>query len=147
LVTYDTLIDTTQEKISSVLSANSSITAITSKILPGTPYTDIQKSIGMPYIKVETPTYTANKKTFSTFIVSLTCPVVCYNTQAAKGRELADAVRKALTDNRFTMDLVELDESRLPSSTHNESLLDDGRTVLYTDTITATYQYWGEIDV
>lgn len=147
MVTYDTLVDTTQEKISSVLSANSTITAITSKILPGTPYTDIQKSIGMPYIKVETPTYTATKKTFSTFIVSLTCPVVCYNTQAAKGRELADAVRKALTDNRFAMDLVELDESRLPSSTHNESLLDDGRTVLYTDTITATYQYWGEIDV
>jgi len=147
LVTYDTLIDTTQEKISSILSANSTVTAITSKILPGTPYTDIQKSIGMPYIKVETPTYSAVKKTFSTFIVSLTCPIVCYNTQASRGRELADAVRKAITDNRSAMDLVELDETRLPSTAHNESILDDGKTVLYTDTITAIYQYWGEIDV
>ncbi len=147
MVTYDTLIDTTQEKISSILSANTTIKTITTKILPGTPYTDIQKSIGMPYIKVETPTYSAVKKTFSTFIVSLTCPIVCYNTQASKGRELSDAVRKAITDNRSAFDLVELDETRLPSTTHNESLLDDGKTILYTDTVTCTFQYWGEIDV
>jgi hypothetical protein len=147
MVTYDTLVDATQEKITSILKTNSTVLALTNKILPGTPYTDIQKSIGFPYIKVETPTYTAAKKTFSTYIVTISCPIVCFNTQAVLGRELTDAVRKAITDNRSLTDLVELDENRLPNSNHSESLLDDGKTVLYTDTITATYQYWGEIDV
>lgn len=147
MVTYDTLVDTTQEQVSSILSANTTVSGITSKILPGLPFSDIQKAIGMPYIKVETPTYSSVKKTFSTFIVNLTCPIVCYNTQAAKGRELSDAVRKAITDGRSSFDLVELDETRLPSNSHNESILDDGKTILYTDTITATFQYWGEIDV
>ena len=147
MVTYDTLIDTTQEQVSSILSANGTVTAITSKILPGTPYTDIQKKYGFPYVKVETPTYTSVKKTFSTFIVTITCPIVCYNTQAAKGRELSDAVRKAITDARATTELVELDENRLPSTQHSEALLEDSKTILYTDTVNATYQYWGEIDV
>jgi hypothetical protein len=44
MVTYDTLIDTTQEQVSSILSANGTVSALTSKILPGTPYTDIQKN-------------------------------------------------------------------------------------------------------
>ena len=147
MVTYDTLIDTTQEQITSILSANLTVTAITSKILPGTPYTSIQKKYGFPYIKVETPTYISAKKTFSTYIVTITCPIVCYNTQAAKGRELTDAVRKAITDARATTVTVELDENRLPSTQHSEALLEDSKTILYTDTVTATYQYWGEIDV
>jgi hypothetical protein len=147
MVTYNTLVDTTQEQVSSILSANTTVTTITAKILPGLPYTDIQKSLGVPYIKVETPTYNSVKKTFSTFIVTITCPIVCYTTQAAKGRELADAVRKAITDGRSSMDTVELDETRLPSTAHGESLLDDGKTILYTDTVTTTFQYWGEIDV
>jgi hypothetical protein len=147
MVTYNTLVDTTQEQVSAILSANSTVTTITPKILPGTPYSDIQAKIGMPYIKVETPTYTAVKKTFSTFIVTITCPIVCYNTRAEKGRELADAVRKAITAARSTTTTVYLDENRLPSSTHSEALLDGDKTILYTDTVIATYQYWGEIDV
>lgn len=147
MVTYDTLIDTTQEQVTSILSANLTVKAITTKILPGTPYSDIQKKYGFPYIKVETPTYTSVKKTFTTYIVTITCPIVCYNTQAAKGRELSDAVRKAITDARATTVLVELDENRLPSTQHGEALLEDSKTILYTDTVTATYQYWGEIDV
>jgi hypothetical protein len=146
MVTYNTLVDTTQEQVSAILSANLTVTAITNKILPGTPYADIQSKFGFPYIKVETPTYTSARKTFSTFIVTITCPIVCYNTQATKGRELADAVRKAITDARGTTDLVDLDENRLPSSQHSEALLEDSKTILYTDTVTATYQYWGEID-
>jgi hypothetical protein len=146
MVNYNTLIDTTQEQVSSILSANTTVKAITTKILPGTPYTDIQKKIGLPYIKVETPTYSTVKKTFSTFIVTINCPIVCYSTQAAIGRELADACRKAITDARGTTVLVELEENRLPSSSHTESLLEDSKTILYTDTVVATYVYWGEID-
>jgi ABC-type branched-subunit amino acid transport system substrate-binding protein len=147
MVTYDTLIDTTQEQVSSILSANTTVKAITTKILPGTPYTDIQKKYGFPYVKVETPTYTAVKKTFSTYLVTITCPIVCYNTQASLGRELVDAVKKAIKDARGTTETVDLDENRLPFSQHGEALLDEGKTILYTDTITATYQYWGELDV
>ena len=147
MVTYDTLIDTTQEQVSSILSANTTVTALTSKILPGTPYTDIQKKMGFPYVKVETPTYTSIKKTFTTHIVTITCQIYCFNTQASKGRELSDAVRKAITDARATTTLVELDENRLPSTQHSEALLEDSKTILYTDIVTATYQFWGEIDV
>lgn len=146
MVSYDTLIDTTQEQVSSILSASTTVTNITSKILPGTPYTDIQKKIGMPYVKVETPTYSSVKKTFSTFLVTISCPIVCYSTQAALGRELADACKKAITDARGTTDLVDLEENRLPSSSHSESLLEDSKTILYTDSVVATYQYWGELD-
>ena len=146
MVTYDTLIDTTQEQVSSILSSNGTVTALTSKILPGTPYTDIQKKYGFPYVKVETPTYSSLKKTFTTVLVTLTCPIVCYNTQAAKGRELADAVRKAITDGRGTFTTVELDKTELPSNSHAESLLEDSKTILYTDTVNATFEFWGEID-
>jgi hypothetical protein len=146
MVTYDTLIDTTQEQVSSILSANGTVSALTSKILPGTPYTDIQKKYGFPYVKVETPTYSSAKKTFTTTIVTITCPIVCYNTQAAKGRELADAVRKAITDARDTFETVELDHTLLPNNSHGEALLEDSKTILYTDTINSVFQFWGEID-
>lgn len=147
MVTFNTLVDTTQEAVSSILTNSATVTAITSKILPGTPYTDIQAKAGFPYIKVETPTYTSVKKTFTTYLVTLNVPIVCMNTQAAKGRELVDAVRNAIITNRSTTIGVYLDENRLPTTSHAESLLEDSKTILYTDTVSATYQFWGEIDV
>ena len=147
MVTYDTLIDTTQEQVSSILKANNTVKAITTKVLPGTPYTSIQSKIGFPYIKVETPTTATIKKCFGGVEnVTITCPIRCYNTKAAKGRELADAVRKAIKAARGTTVTVDLDDNRLPSSEHSEALLADSKTILYTDSVIVTYLFWGEID-
>jgi len=147
MVTYDTLIDTTQEQVSSILKANSTVKTITSKVLPGTPYTSIQSKIGFPYIKVETPTLETTKKCFGGVEnVSVTCPIRCYNTKASRGRELADAVRKAIKDARGTTITVELDDNKLPNTEHSEALLQDSKTILYTDSVIITYLFWGEID-
>jgi hypothetical protein len=147
MVTYDTLIDTTQEEIYSIVKNNATVSAITTKVIDGLPYTSMQDNIGFPYVQVQTPTYTSTKKTFSTYIVTLTIPIVCFATKASVSRELTDAVRKAITDGRSTTTIAKLDENRLPSSTFNQSLLNDGKTILYQGTVNSTYQYWGEIDV
>lgn len=147
MVTYDTLIDTTQEEIYSIVKNNATVSAITTKVIDGLPYTSMQESSGFPYVQVQTPTYTSSKKTFSTFVVVLTIPIVCFATKASVLRELTDAVRKAITDNRNATTLVELDENRIPSTAFNQNLLNDGKTILYQGTVNCTYQYWGEIDV
>ena len=147
MVTYNTLIDTTQEEVYSIVKNNATVSAITTKVMDGLPFSSMQENIGFPYVQVQTPTYTAVKKTFTTYIVTLNLPIVCFATKASVLRELTDAVRNAITAGRSTTTTAKLDENRLPSSAFNQSLLNDGKTILYQGTINATYEYWGEIDV
>ena len=147
MVTYDTLIDTTQEEVYNLVKNSAAVSAITSKVLDGLPYTSMQDNIGFPYVQVQTPTFTSAKKTFTTHVVSVKIDIVCFSTMASKLRELVDAVRKAITDGRDTTTLAKLDKNRLPSSTYSQALLKDSKTILYQGTVSCTYQYWGEIDV
>jgi len=147
MVTYDTLITTTQTEVYNIIKNATSIVNKKCKIMDGLPFSSMQSNVGFPYIQVQTPTFTSKRKTFSTTVVSIEIPIVCYSTTALNCRELVDDVRKAITDNRATTTLAKLDENRIPSSSWNQSLLDNGKTILYTGTVNCTYDFWGEINV
>ena len=145
MVTYDTLIDTTQEEIYSIISTDSTVSSLTTNIVDGLPITQMQRGIGFPYVKIPCPEYTEERYTFTKSKVTLDLSITVYSTRASVLRELTDAIRKAITDNQDATSLVKLRNRKLPTGNYNESLLDNGK-VLYENTLTATYEFIGEIN-
>ncbi len=142
--TYDTLVDVTQEEIHTILKNDATVLSLTTKIVDGLPYTQMQRGIGFPYIQVPTPEYTEERYTFTKSKVLMSVNITIFSTKASTLRQLTDAVRKALTDNQNTTSLAKLRDRKLPVANYNQSLLENGK-VMYQETVEATYTFIGAI--
>jgi hypothetical protein len=145
MVTYDTLIDTTQEAVYGIINTDSTIATYTSNIVDGLPYTKMQRGTGFPYVKIPSPTAEEERYTFTKSKVTMVVEITIYSTVASVLREVTDAVRKALTENQNVTQGVKLFDRKLPVTDYNESLLDNDKP-MYENTVTATYMFIGEIN-
>ncbi len=143
--TYDTLVNVTQEEIYSILSTDATIIGLDAKIVDGLPYTQMQRSVGFPYIQVPSPEYTEERYTFSKSKVTMDLTITIYATVASNLREVTDAVRAALTNNQDVTSLAKLRDRKLPVANYSQSLLDNNKP-LYQNDITAHYTFIGEIN-
>jgi hypothetical protein len=144
MVTYDTLIDSSQEIVYNIISDNSTVSAFNPSIVDGMPFMQMMRETGFPYIKIPCPEPSETVYTFDKAKVIVDFSITIYTTKASLLRELTDAVRKALREGQITSMVAELKNKNLPVSNCRESVLNEQKgTIAYENTITAIYEFRG----
>ena len=144
MVTYDTLADTSQEEVYDIVQSNSTVSAFNATIVDGMPFSQMIRNAGFPYIQIPIPEINEEPYTFTKAVAVIDFSITIYATKASLLREVTDAVRKALREGQTTSSGAKLKNKNLPTSNYNESILNEQKgTIIYQNTITATYEFRG----
>jgi len=137
--TYSTVITDTQHQVVDILKNDSTVLTYTNIVLDGFP-SDLLKRRAFPFILVRTPTVSEENLTISSKkSIDITLDIEIYAGKEGMGREVADAVRAALYNNRNTTKDRRLYWQNISSTDLDINALPNAKKPFYIYTITLEY--------
>jgi len=142
MASYDTLPVDVQAQIRAILVADSGVSAITTNVVDGLPFTQMQRGRGFPYIRVPIASLNERQLTSTKRIVPVVTTITIYTRVAANGMRLLGAIRKALNDAQSTTTAANLYKMQLINGTKREFLLEDMKP-MYEYDLDVSYDWRG----
>jgi len=142
MVEYDTLLVNIQTTVYNIIKGNATVLALNPKVVDGIPYTAMTKGLGFPYIIVPIAKIAENPLTFSKKKIAVVVSVSIFSRKAGNIRSLADAIRKAMTDNESTTVAGKLYNLKIVNGTTTTSIMADSKPI-YEFTLDLNYEWRG----
>jgi len=143
LASHQNILSLSQSRLVALISADATLSAITTNILDGIP-TSLYRGTGFPYIIVHTPTIRCDRYTQTKMRVMIAFNIEVYDKKEGNVRKLGDAIRNllytqqsALRENRFTNMTIK------STSISREFLPDESSTPVWKYTVSPEFRWCG----